>query len=363
MPITMKDIAKDLNVSIVTVSKVLRNHSDISPETRKRVLRRVKELGYQPNWAARSLVTGLSYTIGLVIPTMTHPFFAEIAKGISAKIRRKGYSLVISSSEEDPELEKMEIEHLLARQVDALIIASVQTSVESFHRIQQRKIPYVLIDRKFSGLSSNYVGADDEEIGRLATNHIIESGCCRIAHIRGPVLSTGLGRMEGYRNALAEHGLEINPSYIVWGKSYDDNGEESGYEAMQKLLALNPQPDAVVCFNDPIAIGAMQAIWEAGLQVPQNIALIGAGNLRFDEVLRVPLSSVDQGSITIGEKAANLALQLIKQRKSTARTQEILLPSRIVIRESSMKGAPMRVLRTARKRKLIAGNKQLNQRF
>jgi LacI family transcriptional regulator, galactose operon repressor len=337
MPVTMKDIARDLNVSVVTVSKVLRNHSDISPETRERVWKRVKELRYQPNWAARSLVTGRSYTIGLVIPTMTHPFFAEIAKGISGKIRRKGYSLVISSSEEDGELEKMEIEHLLARQVDALIIASVQGSVESFHHIQERKVPYVLIDRKFPGLNSNYVGVDDEDIGRLATEHLIQNGSRRIAHIRGPALSTGSGRMEGYRNALVKHGLEISPNYIVSGRSYDDNAEESGYEAMCKLLALDPRPDAVFCFNDPIAIGAMKAIWEAGLRVPDDIALIGAGNLRFDELFRVPLSSVDQGSVTLGERAANLALQLIKQRKSPTRTQEVVLPARIVARASSMK--------------------------
>jgi LacI family transcriptional regulator, galactose operon repressor len=337
MPVTMKDIARDLNVSVVTVSKVLRNHSDISPETRKRVLKRVKDLRYKPNWAARSLVTGRSYTIGLVIPTMTHAFFAEIAKGISRKIRRKGYSLVISSSEEDPELEKMEIEHLLSRQVDALIIASVQTSVESFHHIQERKIPYVLIDRKLPGLKSNYVGVDNEEIGRLATHHLIQNGSRRIAHIRGPELSTGSGRMEGYRSVLIQNGLETSPTYIVRGRTYDDNGEDSGYAAMKKLLALNPTPDAVFCFNDPIAIGAMKAVWEAGLQVPQDIAFIGAGNLRFDELLRVPLSSVDQDSVSTGERAASLALQLIKQRKKPTREQEIFLPARIVARASSLK--------------------------
>jgi LacI family transcriptional regulator, galactose operon repressor len=337
MPVTMKDIARDLNVSAVTVSKVLRNHSDISLETRERVWKRVKELRYQPNWAARSLVTGRSYTIGLVIPTMTHQFFAEIAKGISGKIRRKGYSLVISSSEEDAELEKMEIEHLLARQVDALIIASVQESAESFHHIQERKVPYVLIDRKFPGLNSNYVGVDDEDIGRLATEHLIQNGSRRIAHIRGPALSTGSGRMIGYRNAIVRHGLEISPKYVVSGRSYDDNAEESGYEAMRKLLSLDPHPDAVFCFNDPIAIGAMKAIWEAGVRIPQDIALIGAGNLHFDELFRVPLSSIDQGSVTIGERAANLALQLIRQRKNPARTQEIVLPAKIVARESSMK--------------------------
>lgn len=336
MPVRMKDIAKDLNVSVVTVSKVLRNHSDIGHETRERVLRRVRELGYQPNWAARSLVTGRSYTVGLIVPTMVHPFFAEVAKGISGKIRRKGYSLLISSSEEDPELEKREIEHLLARQVDALIIASAQSSVESFRQIDERKVPCVLIDRKLPGFNSNYVGVDDEEIGLLATLHLVQSGCRRIAHIRGPELSTGRGRLEGYRRALARHGLEVLPGYVVPGRSFDDNAEASGYEAMKKLLGLNPRPDGVFCFNDPIATGGMKAIWEAGLRIPQDIALVGAGNIRSDELLRVPLSSIDQCSQTMGERAATLALKLIES-KDCSRTRTILLRPTLVARASTAK--------------------------
>jgi len=335
MSVTMRDIARDLNVSVVTVSKVLRNHPDIGPATRERVLKRVKELHYQPNWAARSLVTGQSYTIGLVVPTMTHPFFAEVANGISRKIRRKGYSLVVSSSEEDAQLERMEIEHLLARQTDALIIASVQTSIESFVQIQKRGVPYILIDRNSPGLNSNYVGVDNEEIGMLATEHLIQNGRRRIAHIRGPDLSTGQGRLDGYHNALGRHGLKALASYVVRGQSYDENSEQSGYEAMQKLLSVKPLPDAVFCFNDPLAIGAMRAVFEAGLRVPQNIALIGSGNLRFDEVLRVPLSSIDQGSVLTGERAADLALQLIK-RKDSVRTREILLPIKVMARASSL---------------------------
>ncbi len=339
MPTRMKDIAKDLNVSVVTVSKVLRNHSDISPETRERVLRRVKELHYQPNWAARSLVTGRSYMIGLVVPTMVHTFFAEVARGISEKIRRKGYSLVISSSEEDPELEKREIEHLLARQVDALIVASAQSSVESFRDIHERNIPFVLIDRKFPGFQANYVGVDDEQIGLLATEHLIAGGCRRIAHIRGPEISTGNGRLEGFRRALARHALAVPPGYIVATRSSDDSAEAGGFDAMQKLLTLDPRPDAVFCFNDPVAMGAMKAIFEAGLRVPEDVAIVGAGNVRYDELLRVPLSSVDQNSSAIGERAGKLALTLIES-EGRSRVRTVLLPAKLVPRDSSKRETP-----------------------
>jgi LacI family transcriptional regulator len=339
MRVRMQDIANDLNVSVVTVSKVLRNHSDISPGMRERVLRRVKELGYQPNWAARSLVTGRTYTLGLVVPTMVHPFFADVARGISGKIRRKGYSLVISSSEEDTELEKREIEHLSARQVDALIIASVQSAIDSFRQIKERRIPCVLIDRRIPTLESNFVGVDDEAVGRLATEHLIGSGCRRIAHIRGPELSTGLGRLEGYRRALERHGLQVPPGCVVPGRSFDDNAQANGYKAMKHLLKLNPHPDGVFCFNDPLAMGSMQAIWEAGLRIPQDIALIGAGNLPYDDLLRVPLSSVDQSSQALGERAATLALKLIAS-EDRPRPRTILLPPTLVARASTARNAP-----------------------
>lgn len=336
MRVRMKDIAKDLKVSVVTVSKVLRNHSDISPGTRARVLERVKQLHFRPNWAARSLATGRSYMIGLVVPTMVHPFFSEVAKGISERIRRKGFSLVITTSEEDPELEKQEIEHLLSRQVDALIVASAQAFAEHFRQFEARNVPYVLIDRRFPGLMANYVGVDDNLIGLLATEHLIQSGCRRIAHMRGPELSTGNGRLDGYRLAMARHGLEVPLGYVVPTRSSDNNPGASGFEAMRQLLALNPRPDGVFCFNDPVAMGAMRAVFDAGLRIPEDVALIGAGNLVYDELLKVPLSSVDQSSLAIGQKAANLALRLIESNHG-ARVRTILLPPRVMARESSMK--------------------------
>jgi len=330
----MIDIARDLGVSVVTVSKVLRNHTDISAKTRERVLKRMKELNYRPNLAARALVTGRSGMVGLVVPDLVHPFFAEVAKGLSHALRKKGYGLVISSSEEDPELERQEIDQLLARGVDALIVASAQWTVESFRRIEERRTPYVLIDRKFTGLAANFVGVDDEEVGRLATAHLAAAGCRLIAHIRGPEVSTALGRLEGYRGALASRGLSAPPQYIVAGETIDDSGDTSGYHAMRRLLELDPRPDGVFCYNDPLAVGALKAILEAGLRTPEDIAVIGCGNVRLSEHFRVPLSSVDQDSANIGDRAAKLALSLIGA-KGPVRPKTILLTPRLVARDST----------------------------
>jgi len=331
----MKDIARDLGVSVVTVSKVLRNHQDISEETRQRVLKRMKELDYQPNLAARALVTGRTFTIGLVVPDLVHPFFSEVAKGLSSELRTRGYSLLISSSEENPELEREEIDHLLARRVDALIIASTQWTVESFRRIEERKRSYVLVDRCFAGLPANFVGVDDEEVGSLATEHLISVGCRRIAHIRGSEISTALGRLAGYRRVLARNGLEVPAGYIQTAGTSDDAGDTSGYQAMQRLLSVEPRPDGVFCYNDPTAMGGLKAILDSGLRVPHDIAVIGCGNVRHAELLRVPLSSVDQDSACIGRQAATLALSLVESKGERLRPKTILLPPKLVAREST----------------------------
>src|ERR1039458_5660602 len=241
MAVTMKDIARELRLSVVTVSKVIRNHSDIGEETRQRVLKRIKELNYQPNMAARALVTGRTYSAGLIVPDLMHPFFAEVATGLSDVLRRKNYSLLISSSQGDPDLERQEIKRLLSRRLDALMIASTQWTVESFRRIEEQKVPYVLIDRAFLGMPANFVGVDDIAVGRLATEHLISVGCLKIAHIRGPATSTALGRMEGYHQALAHHDLSQFQGYVLAGRSADVDSWISGHEAMKKLLARAAQ--------------------------------------------------------------------------------------------------------------------------
>jgi LacI family transcriptional regulator len=337
MPARLKDIAHDLSLSVVTISKVLRNHPDISEDTRKRVLNRMKELNYQPNFAARSLITGQTWTIGLVVPDLLHPFFAQIAKILSAELRKHGYSLFISSSDEDAELEQQEIVQLLARRVDVMLIASAQWTVESFRRIEEQRTPYILLDRQFSGLEANFVGSDDNAVGVLATSHLMEQGCQRIAHIRGPEISTAIGRIEGYKQVLASYGMAPLPGHIVSiGTSGDHRGEKGGYDATIKLLANRVRPDGIFCFNDPVALGTMRAIIDAGLRIPEDIAVVGCGNLSYSDCLRVPLSSVDQGSKMIGKHAAALALSLAHSKSTVPPKVELIRPH-LTVRASSLR--------------------------
>lgn len=335
MAVRLKDIADELGLSVVTVSKVLRDHPDIGEETRRLVLKRMRELNYQPNFAARSLVTGRSWILGLVVPDLLHPFFAEIAKAITAETRSQGYSLLIASSDEDPELEIQEIKQLLARRVDVIIVASAQWSINCFRMIEEQKTPYILIDRRFQGLEANFVGVDDEKVGELATAHLIEQGCRRIAHIRGPEVSTAVGRFEGYKRALATFNLTPLPGHVVsLGSSGDHLGEKGGYEAAKRLLTAKDRPDGIFCFNDPSALGAMRAILECGLRIPEDIAVVGCGNLSYSDFLRVPLSSVNQGSEEIGRRTAELALKIAGKRTAVQPKVELVAPQ-VVIRGSS----------------------------
>lgn len=328
----MKDIARDLGVSLMTVSKALRNHTDISQQTRERVLKRMRELNYQPDWVARSMVTGRTYLVGLVLPDLMHSFFAEVATSVARKLQPLGYEVVISNTEEDAQIEQRHVEVLIARKVDGLILASAQhqKKPEIFLALDRSGIPYVLIDRIVPGVSANYVGVKDEEVGALATRHLLAQGCRRIAHIRGAAVSTGRGRLQGYRQALERAGLKVKPQYIVEGQ----HGDSGGYHAMLRLLKLRPLPDGVFCYNDPVAAGAIKAVLEAGLRVPEQIAIIGAGNVHYSDLLRVPLSTVDQSSSVIGERAAELLSETMGAKKPPE-PRRIFIPPRLVVRDST----------------------------
>jgi LacI family transcriptional regulator len=334
MAVRLKDIAHDLGVSVVTVSKVLRGNKDVGPETRRRVLKRMKELNYQPNMLARGLASGKTYTVGLVVPDLVHPFFGEFAKSLSDVLRQSSRALILASSEEDPELERQEIRTLLRRGIDVLLIASCQPNLRNFYELGDERTPYLLFDRNFPHLAAHFVGSDDVLVGKMATRHLIETGKKRIAHIGSKHTSPAFDRLRGYRDVLTEHRLHADDKYIVLRERVEEFGDKAGFEAMQELLSLKDRPDAVFCYNDMTAIGAMDATLHAGLRIPEDIAFVGCGNLRYADYLRVPLSSIDHGTAELGRIAGKFALELAEEPEQDPKS--ILVPPKLVARESTI---------------------------
>jgi LacI family transcriptional regulator len=335
MAVTMKDIARALGVSVVTVSKVMRDHADIGPETRKRVQAKAEELSYRPNLTARSLVTGQSYQVGVIVPTLLHPFFAEVLEALSSTMKQDGYAVMISSSMEDPTIEEAAIEQLLGHRMDGLIVASCSTSPAKFQELKEQGIPFVLIDRYFPDFRTNFVGVDDFAVGRMATEHLIAMGCKRIAHIRGLPFTTGMDRFEGYKAALEQGGMKFDPDLVSPYMTADGRDWQQSFAGMRNLLA-GKRPDGVFCYNDPMAIAAVDVAIEAGLRIPSDIAFIGCDNLHYDGSLKAPLSSMDHHSSLIGARAAKMLLHLLKEKSTKASRHVVLQPS-LVVRESSMR--------------------------
>ena len=330
---TMKRIAGELGVSITTVSKVLNNREDIGHETRARVLAKVAELGYQPNEVARSLTLRRTHTLGVVIPDLMHSFFAEIVAGLESIASARGYGLLLCSSNEDPVKECAGIDMLRQRQVDGIVLASVNAAgnTDRLQRLAALGIGLVMIDRDdHAAVGCDRVVTDDVQVGRLATTHLIEQGRRAIAHISGPPIMHAKRRADGYRAALKAHGVRVRPEWVAQGGFMD----APGYRAMKKLLAVKPRIDAVFAANDLAAIGAMKAIWAAGLNVPDDIAVVGAGDIALGDLLRVPLTTVSWSREEQGKRAAELILARI-EASPAEKFRRVVIPPRLVIRRSS----------------------------
>lgn len=331
----MKDIADDLGISIVTVSRAFRDFPDIALETKARVLKRAQELNYRPNLLASSLVTGRSLLVGLVVPDLIHPFFSEVAKSLSAALRKTNYFVIISSSENDPQLERDEIDHMLAHHLDCFVVASCQKETDSLKQIVDSGVPLVLLDRNFENFPCNFVGVNDYRVGQLATEHLFAQGFKRIAHIRGPVTDIGNNRARGYLDTIRRNDPSIRGDFVVFiNECCDSNGEALGAKAMDRILNLIPRPDAVFCYNDTVAIGAMEKAFQAGLRIPTDIAFLGCGNFHYSSKLRVPLSSIDQKARELGERAAKMVSSILA-KPSTTRFRSVVLEPELVVRESS----------------------------
>ncbi len=331
----MKDIARDLDVSVVTVSKVLRDHPDIGKATKERVLQRVKELNYTPNLMARGLVTGRTSLVAFIVPDLASSFFSEVAIHLSNELRAHGYFMLICWTKEDSAIQAKEVQHLLSLGIDAMIIATSGDDISSFKLIESRNVPYVLFDREVPQLKAPFVGVEDLLAGKMATQHLIDIGCKRIAHICGPDMSPGRRRLEGYKSALQQAGLPLKEDLIVTPLEGGPRGIQHGFEATQRLLAVKPRLDGIFAFNDPLAIGAMEAILSAGLRIPQDVALIGCANIPLGRALRIPLSTIDQDTKELGVRTARAALLLLQKTGKTSPARKLVLKPKLIVRQSS----------------------------
>ena len=331
---TMKRIAGELGVSITTVSKVLNNHADISDATRSRVLAKVEELGYQRNAVARSLTLRRTHTLGIVIPDLMHSFFVEVIAGIEPVASMRGYGLLLCSSGEDPRKERSELEMLRGRQVDGVVLASAPApgNADILLQLTRQGTGLVMIDRDdHPGVKCHRVLTDDERVGQLATAHLVDHGRRAIAHIGGPNLQHAKRREKGWRDALKARGIKAHDDWIVRAGFM----EADGYRSMKRLLTVRPRIDAVFAANDPSAIGAMKAIWEAGLSVPQDVAVVGVGDIALGDLLRVPLTTVGWSRKDEGRHAAELLLGgLDDSEAESVRPQRVIVPPKLIVRES-----------------------------
>lgn len=331
MAIRLKDLALHLKLSVSTISAALQNRDDISEATRLRVFAAVKKFGYHPNSLARSLVTRKTNVLGVLVPDLSRSFFAEVLKGIDSVTSAAGYNLLVCNTEENASREEEMLRMLLSNQVDGVLLASAhEPSNTSWRKILiGLSVPLVLIDRQLPGL--NFVGGDDTGIGFQATRHLYDQGYRRIAHIAGPrTVTTAVGRLSGYRRALTTLKLPFDKDLVIESHYHEESG---GYEAMKGLLKLASPPDAVFAASDPIAIGSLQAALETRLNLPADFGLIGVGNHRYGQFLRVPLSTVDQQRSQIGRLAAELLLASMEKKR--ARPKSILTEPKLVVRDSS----------------------------
>lgn len=331
MPTTLDDIARALNVSKMTVSRAINNHPEISRQTRDRVLAAAQKMNYRPNQFARALTSKHSYLIGIVVPDLMHSYFAEICRGVESQARPAGYQNLICSTDEEARKELDEIEALWTR-TDGLIVASALTASEAkpYRKLVNEGGKIVLIDRLLDGLRCPAVTTDDVQVGILATEHLIKFGHKKIGHLRGTSASTSQGRLEGYKQAMAKARLRVDRSMV------HECGftESDGRDAMSDWIATGNLPSAIFAANDPAAIGAMAALNDAGLDVPNDVAIVGAGNIHYGDMLRVPLTTVSWSTAAMGQAAAELLLELIDGQKAGAKSRRVTIPPALVVRRS-----------------------------
>ncbi|NIA09967.1 MAG: substrate-binding domain-containing protein [Nitrospiraceae bacterium] len=331
--VTLKQIAEELGLSVMTVSRALRNHSNVNGETRRRILAAANRLGYRPNYIAKSLVLQKTYTIGVVVPEITHSFFPEVIRGIEEVAYNAGYQLILTHSAENAEREKNAISTLEAKRVDGILISTVQTVKDYtvYKQLIKLKLPVVFFDRCVYNIGASCVSINDRESSQLITQHLIDHGYKKIAHLRGSLkVSISRARLAGFKNTLLKNNLEIY-DYLIVKAGFHEKG---GYRAMKQLLALphGKRPRAVVAINDPAAFGAMEAIYEKGLKIPEDIAIVGFSDDIRASLMPTPLTTIRQPAYEIGKAASQKLIDIIEGRN--IKPEKIVIDGDIIIRKS-----------------------------
>lgn len=333
MTVTIKDIARKLGISPSTVSRALRNHPDISPETKERVNTLANALDYQPNSIAQSLQKKRTNLVGVVVPEIEHHFFSAAINGIEEVAYNAGYAIIVTKSNEDCERESLNIKALISNRVAGLVVSISETtrSCEHFKLLMRQKIPFVFFDRVCEGIRVSEVVVDDFEGAFSATEHLIERGYRKIAHIGGPEhLNISRLRYEGYSSALRKYSLTVDEKLVVRGGL----NEEDGRRGCMELLELDPLPDAIFSVNDPVAIGAFEKIKQQGLKIPEDIALVGFSNNPISSLIDPALTTVGQPAYEMGKIACDLLLQQINSDENFIPRKEVL-KTELIIRNST----------------------------
>lgn len=334
MAIRLQDIADDLKLSKMTISKVLRGQTDVSEETKARVLKRVQELNYRPNISARGLRTGQTFTIGLALPSLQDPAAAQIVAGVNEGVRPHGYSVAITSADGDAEREEREVELHLSRQVDALLLCMRGDASDLPQVLETTTVPVVLIGyppARFNGIS---VATRETEVGQIAVQHLLEHRCRRIAYLRGPRTPIGDMRFTGFLEEMRSAELAVKQEWILEPQP-GDTGYRSGYEAMQRLMAAKTVPDGVMTYSDLQAMGVRDAALEAGLEIPRQLRILGCGNTLPLCETGLTLSSIDLAYRELGKRAAKIALRGIGEKGNATAQRSVSLSPRIVPRSST----------------------------
>jgi DNA-binding LacI/PurR family transcriptional regulator len=328
MRTTMKDVAKAAGVHPSTVSRVINDNPNISQNTAKRVLFAIKKLGYTPNALAKSLKTNKIQILGMLIPDITNPFFAGLARGVEDTANQYGFNVILCNTDDCFEKEKTYLRLLEERRVDGLILATAKIRDKSIIELERRRFPYMLLSRNIRGLQENSISIDDITGGYLATQYLIRLGHRNIGHIGGPYNTTAaLDRIKGYMKALLHYEIPFNKQYVGEG----DFRIKGGYQVMNQFLHLKTSPTAVFTANDLLAVGAIEAIREHGYDVPADFSIVGFDDIRLSSYLSPPLTTIRQPMVEMGSLAITKLLERIEHKLSH---QNILIKPELIERKS-----------------------------